>query len=156
MALFSKGKEIFSCPIEGEVQPLHNTPDGAFAQGMMGDGIVIFPTGKQVFAPADARVNFTFPTRHAMQLETTSGIEFLIHVGIDTNTLKGEGFQVFVGPKEMVKKGQLLMEFDIELIQHHALSTATPVVFANVNKENIEVLKDGYVNAKEDLLIVKK
>ncbi len=155
MALFSKGKEVFHCPISGEVAPLAKSPDIPFSKGMLGDGIVIFPSDNKVYAPCDARVNFTFPTRHAIGLETASGKEFLIHVGINTNTLQGEGFHVFVHPKERVRKGQLLMQFDEDIVKQQELSLATPVVFTNVNQEDIEVLKVGYVEAKEVLMIVK-
>ncbi|MCQ4987213.1 PTS glucose transporter subunit IIA, partial [Anaerostipes caccae] len=88
MALLSKGKEVFGCPMDGEVRPLSETPDRAFADGLLGDGVVIFPSGDKVFALSAAKVNFTFPTRHAVGLETKSGYEYLIHVGINTNQLK--------------------------------------------------------------------
>ena len=156
MALFSKGKEIFVCPIQGNIQALKETPDDAFASGALGDGIVIFPTDNKVYAPADARINFTFPTRHAIQMETKNGIEFMIHVGIDTCQLQGEGFQVVVQPKEEVKKGQLLMIFDKAFIEQKGLSLTTPMVFTNVNEEDIEIMRDGQVNALEDLLIVRR
>lgn len=156
MALFSKGKEIFSCPIEGIIKDLKETPDQMFASKALGDGIVIYPTDNKIFAPADARINFTFPTRHAIQMETKSGLEFMIHVGINTCNLKGEGFHIYVNPKDHVNKGQLLLEFDRELIEKQGLSLATPFIFTNVEEDHIEVLKDGQVKANEDLLIVKK
>lgn len=156
MALFSRGKEVFGCPMDGEVRPLEETPDEAFAKGLLGDGAVVFPSGDKVFAPSDAKVNFMFPTRHAIGLETKSGHEYLIHVGIDTNKLKGEGFHIYVEPGDFVNKGQLLLEFDRELLRERKLSEATPIVFANVEKDNIEVLRAGKVKANEDLMIVKK
>lgn len=156
MALFSKGKEVFGCPMDGEVRPLNETPDRAFAEGLLGDGVVIFPSGDKVFAPSAAKVNFTFPTRHAVGLETKSGYEYLIHVGINTNQLRGEGFYIYVEPGDYVNKGQLLLEFDQKLLKEKNLSEATPIVFANVERDNIEVLKAGRVKANEDLMVVKK
>ncbi|MGL5979168.1 MAG: PTS sugar transporter subunit IIA [Erysipelotrichaceae bacterium] len=160
MSLFSKfmkkdTSDIFITPIQGEVKPISETPDEAFAQKMMGDGIVIFPTSNEVYAPADAKVEFVFPTKHAIGMTSASGLEFLIHVGIDTVKLEGKGFEIFVEPGQNVKAGDLLMKFDLEFIKAEATSIATPVVFTNLDTKTLDIKANGETAAKEVLLSVK-
>lgn len=96
MGLFSKHNLIFLSPLDGEAAPLSKIPDHAFSQGLLGAGLVIFPTKNKVYAPTDGKIDFIFPTKHAIGFETKEGFEYLIHVGIDTYKLKGDGFQLHV------------------------------------------------------------
>lgn len=96
---------LFGCPISGEVIPVSQCSDPTFAQGLLGPGVVIRPSDCVVYSPADARVEFSLSTKHALGLETANGIKFLIHVGMDTNRLKGEGFETFVKEGDSVKRG---------------------------------------------------
>lgn len=154
MTLFAKNNLVFYCPLNGEIAPLSKTPSDAFSHDLLGTGIVIFPNENKVYAPTDAKINFIFPTKHAIGFETKSGYEYLIHVGIDTNQLKGNGFKLHVQSGDYVKQGQLLLDFDLDLIQSHGLSIATPVVFPNASQ--IDVLKYGQAKANDKLLIVKR
>lgn len=156
MSLFSKHILDFYCPIEGTSAPLSKTPDCSFSKELMGCGVVIFPTDNKVYAPTDAKIDFIFPTKHALALKAKSGEEYLIHVGIDTYKLKGEGFTLHVKPGEFVKQGELLMEFNLNYIKTQGLSPATPIIFPNAEKKNLTILSFGSVVAHEKILEIKR
>ena len=137
---------VFFSPIKGKVSMLSDTPDEAFSKKMMGDGVVIFPEENKVFAPADCDVVFVFPTKHAIGLKTDQNAEFVIHVGINTVSLGGEGFKVFVSDGQKVKKGDLLMEFDMEYLKNNASSLATPFIITNLeDNQSVKNIKLGDV-----------
>lgn len=120
-------------PVAGEVRPLSECADLAFASGTMGEGVVIEPAGNKVYAPCDATVTALFPTLHAVGLTTDDGVEILIHVGMDTVELNGEGFTAYVAQGDRVRAGQLLLEFDADLIRSKGYSLATPFIVANAS-----------------------
>ena len=117
--------------ISGNVVALKDVPDEVFASGVMGKGIAVEPTVGKVFAPSDAEVTTLFPTGHAIGLKTSKGTEILIHVGMDTVKLNGKGFKTHVAQGDKVKKGQLLIDFDINFIKKNNLPIITPVLVAN-------------------------
>lgn len=125
----SKG-EVFS-PIEGKVLPLSEAKDGAFSDGIMGKGVVIEPTSGEVVAPFDGTVMTLFPTNHAIGLISETGAEVLIHIGIDTVQLEGKGFEAFVKQGDTVKKGQKLVQFDIDTITSEGYNTQVPIIITN-------------------------
>lgn len=148
--------ETFITPAMGNVALLNETPDESFAQEMMGKGIVVFPSEGILYAPCDARVEFVFPTKHAIGLKTANGLEILLHVGIDTVKLEGKGFNVLVNDKELVKKGDKLMEFDLQYIKEHASSTAIPFIFTNLKEDQtLELLKLGNVKTNDSIIQIK-
>ena len=100
-------------PFNGRAASITETPDEAFAEKMMGDGYVVFPSEGVVYAPEDCEISFVFPSKHALGLRTEDGLEYLLHIGVDTVKLEGKGFEVFVQENDKVKKGDKLMEFDI-------------------------------------------
>lgn len=112
----SKITEIFGSPVDGVIASITETPDDAFSQKMVGDGVVIFPTGNKIYAPCDASLDVLFPTNHALGLTSLNGTEILIHVGIDTVKLEGKSSKAFVKQGDQVKKGDLLLEIDLEFI----------------------------------------
>ncbi|OIJ22383.1 PTS glucose transporter subunit IICBA [Anaerobacillus alkalidiazotrophicus] len=124
--------ETYLSPMKGKLLPISEVPDQVFSQKMMGDGFAILPNSGDVVAPVNAKVVNVFPTKHAIGLETEGGKEIIIHVGIDTVNLKGQGFEVVVKAGDVVKQGQLLMKVDLKYIKKHASSIVTPVVFANL------------------------
>lgn len=137
---------VFFSPIKGQAAMLSDTPDEAFSKKMMGDGVVIFPEENKVYAPADADVVFVFPSKHAIGLKTEQNVELLIHVGINTVLLGGEGFKVFVSDGQKVKKGDLLMEFDMEYLKNNAPSLATPFIITNLeDNQSLKNIKLGEV-----------
>lgn len=144
--------EVFSNPVAGKVEGVDKTPDPAFAEKMMGDGVVIFPESNEIFAPVDATVAFIFPTNHAIGLRTEAGTELLIHVGLDTVKLDGKGFTMHVKEGDSVKKGDKLMEFDMEFIKNNAPSTATPFIVTNLSDgQEITIIKTGTQKTGEDI-----
>ncbi|MCI9130883.1 PTS sugar transporter subunit IIA [Thomasclavelia cocleata] len=154
MGIFKKKIEIY-CPIEGKVSPLEYCPDEVFSKGMTGEGVVIFPTGNIVYAPYDCKVEFIFESKHAIALKG-SGIECLIHVGLDTNVLKGDGFKVFVEAGENVKQGDKLIEFDIMVLKKYHCIDATPFVFTNLNRRDITIDQYGMVDANIPFITIER
>ncbi|MGM9978836.1 MAG: glucose PTS transporter subunit IIA [Clostridium sp.] len=152
-------KEIakFSSPINGTAAPIEETPDEAFAGKMMGDGIMIMPEDKTIFAPCDGEILFVFPSKHAVGIKTNDGFEILIHIGINTVELNGEGFETFVNAGDKVKKGDKLISFDIEYIKNKVPSMATPFIFTSLSEnQRVRLIKKGKVNALEDVLVIEE
>ncbi len=151
----AKAQVIIKSPIKGLAAGVEITPDEAFSQKMMGDGAVIYPAQNYIVAPFDGRVTMLFDTHHAIGLENEDGIEILIHIGIDTVNLNGEGFTTFVAAGDTVKEGQKLIEFDGEFIVKNAASDAIPVVVANAGENwKVTMLKSGNVEELEELFKV--
>ncbi|MCB5952605.1 beta-glucoside-specific PTS transporter subunit IIABC [Enterococcus sp. BWT-B8] len=125
------GKEEVDSPLEGNVLPLCEARDAAFSEGIMGKGVVIEPTVGEVVAPFDGTVMTLFPTKHAIGLISDNGTEVLIHIGIDTVQLEGEGFEAFVEQHAKVKKGDKLVTFDIKAIEEAGYSTQVPIIVTN-------------------------
>lgn len=121
-------------PLTGKVISLENVPDPTFSGKMMGDGIAIEPTEGLVVSPVEGEVTLTFPTKHAIGIVSSEGTEILIHVGLETVQLEGEGFEVHVKKGDKVKPGDRLLTFDLELIAEKAASLITPVIVTNGDK----------------------
>jgi glucose-specific phosphotransferase system IIA component len=146
---------ILSSPLTGVAKDLSETPDEAFAGKMMGDGAVVIPTDGNVLAPADAEIAFVFPSKHAIGLRTTDGLELLIHIGIDTVKLEGKGFETFVKDGDKVKKGDKLLSFDLEFIKNNAPSIASPVICTALNdKQKVRLLNSGEIKAGDSLIAI--
>ena len=139
-------------PLAGWCAPLAEIPDAAFAQGMLGEGVAIDPTGSELRAPCDGEVISIAAARHAVALRTAAGAELLIHVGIDTVALGGAGFTVQVRKGERVRAGDLLMTFDLELLSRRAPSLMTPIIVTNGERFRITRVDTGRVVAPGDLL----
>ncbi|MGN1387063.1 MAG: PTS glucose transporter subunit IIA [Bacillus sp. (in: firmicutes)] len=122
---------VLVAPATGKLVALEEVPDPVFSQKMMGDGLAFNPTEGEIVAPVDAEVIQVFPTKHAIGLKTKNNIEILIHIGLETVSMNGEGFEAFVKEGDQVKKGQKLITFDLDLIREKAKSTITPVVITN-------------------------
>ncbi|WP_181349068.1 N-acetylglucosamine-specific PTS transporter subunit IIBC [Thalassobacillus sp. CUG 92003] len=135
--------EEFDMPVDGKLIPLADVPDEAFAQGMMGQGFAIEPEGEMFVSPVEGKVVNMFPTKHAVGIETAYGIEILIHVGLDTVKLNGEGFESLVEAGQHVKKGDPLLKVDLEYVKQQAPSVITPIVFTNLEDETFDLLKEG-------------
>lgn len=147
---------VISSPVTGMAADLGTAPDEAFAQKMMGDGAVVTPEEAFVCAPEDGEVAFVFDTKHAIGYMTDSGISLLIHVGIDTVKLNGEGFEVLVANGQKVKKGQPMLKLDLDYLKANAPSLATPVLCTELeDDQRIRLLKEGPVKAGEPLFEVE-
>ena len=121
-------------PFQGVLKPITEAPDEAFASKAMGDGYLVMPEDGIVAAPEDGEVMFVFPSKHAIGLKAADGMEYLLHIGVDTVKLNGEGFTVFVSDGQKIKKGDKLMEFDPAYIREHAVSDACIVIFTGLTE----------------------
>ena len=123
---------------------------------MLGQGVVIFLTGDKIYSPVDGEVQFVFDTKHAIGILSNQGNEILLHIGIDTVNLKGEGFTPHVQQGQKIKKGDLLMDIDLQYIKEHAKSEATPMIFTNLKPEStLTILKMGDVKALDKICEIK-
>ncbi|MCI8744504.1 MAG: PTS transporter subunit EIIC [Lachnospiraceae bacterium] len=142
-------------PVTGMAADISETPDEAFAGRMMGDGAMVIPEEPAVCAPEDGEVCFVFETKHAIGFQTASGIAMLLHMGIDTVNLNGEGFEVLVKDGDQVKKGDVLMKLDLEYLKSHAPSLASPVLCTELGEnQKIRLLAAGKVKAGDALYAV--
>jgi glucose PTS system EIICBA or EIICB component len=149
-----RGDDRFISPIKGEIKPITDVPDQVFSEKMMGDGFAIVPTEGTIVSPVNGKVINMFPTKHALGLLSDSGREILIHVGIDTVKLKGEGFEGLVSEGDRVEAGQPLLKFDLEFIKNNAPSVITPIVFTNLGQgESVRINKTGNINHKDENVI---
>ncbi len=150
-------KIIISSPISGTAADLSEAPDEAFAAGMMGEGAVVTPEDSVINAPEDGTVEFVFDTKHAVGFTTDTGIGMLIHVGIDTVSLEGKGFNVYVKNGQKVKKGEPLLKIDIPYLKENAPSLASPVLCTELKEnQSVRILKTGEIKAGEPLLEVEQ
>ena len=146
---------IISSPMKGMASNLSTAPDEAFAEGMMGDGAVVTPADPIVRAPEDGEISFVFDTKHAIGFLTDSGISLLIHVGIDTVKLNGEGFEVYVENGQKVKKAEPMMKLDIDYLKENAPSLASPIVCTELeDNQKVRLLKEGEILAGEELFAI--
>ena len=144
-----------SSPVTGVAADLGTAPDEAFAGRMMGDGAVMTPKDAYVCAPEDGEVCFVFETKHAIGFQTDSGIGLLIHMGIDTVKLEGNGFEVLVENGQKVKKGEPMLKMDLDYLQANAPSMASPVLCTELEEnQKIRLLKEGEIQAGEPLFAV--
>ncbi|CCI18732.1 MAG: PTS glucose transporter subunit IIA [Dolichospermum sp.] len=146
MSLFNKLKSLINddgldadaivviAPISGEIINIEDVPDVVFAKKIVGDGIAIKPSGNKMVAPVNGTIGKIFETNHAFSIESDEGIELFIHFGIDTEELKGEGFRRIAEEGQTVKVGDIILEFDLVLLEEKAKSTLTPVVISNMDE----------------------
>lgn len=146
---------ILSSPIAGLAAPLDTAPDEGFAEGMMGQGAVVIPLASTVVAPEDGEVTFVFDTGHALGFLTDTGISLLIHIGMDTVSLEGRGFQPLAEEGQRVKKGTPLLKLDLEYLSSHAPSMVSPIVCTELSgNQKVRLLKQGEIGALEAFLAV--
>lgn len=145
-------------PMTGKVVPLSEVPDATFADGLVGKGAAIIPSLGIVKSPFKGKITSIIPTKHAIGLTSDEGLELLIHIGIDTVNLNGDGFTLKVNADEKINVGDELIEFDMELIKASGLSLISPVVVTNIDKfSNVEITLNKHVSScKEKLLIASK
>ena len=137
-------RHILCSPFNGTAAPITEAPDEAFSSKMMGDGYVV--------KPSDGEVMFVFPSKHAIGLKTADGMEYLLHIGVDTVKLDGTGFEVFVQDGQKVSKGQLLMKFDLDYIRANAASDACMAVFTGLSEgQSVHMERTGQVNALDEI-----
>ncbi|MCO4753495.1 MAG: PTS transporter subunit EIIC [Bacteriovoracaceae bacterium] len=144
---------IIQSPLIGKAINISDVPDPTFAEKLLGDGVGIIPTEGMLYAPVDGEIVQLFHTNHAIGIKTQAGTELLVHIGIDTVKMKGDGFKSLVKVGDTVKAGDQLIEFDLELIKERAKSEITPFVITNMNDvKEVVILGLGDVDHKKDLM----
>ena len=155
--LFGKSDKInpnhVYAPMEGQAVAITEVPDPTFAEAMLGNGIAIQPVSGKVVSPVDGTVDMMFDTGHAVSLVSDSGIEILIHIGLETVSLEGKPFKVHVASGDKVKKGQLLMEVDLEAVKAAGLNTITPMLVCNSADYSNMTTKTGMAVTNADVVI---
>lgn len=151
----AKGEIILSlvAPVSGEVYSLEDVPDEAFSSRIVGDGIAIKPTSDEVLAPASGTVVKIFETNHAFCIETDNGVELIVHMGIDTVALKGQGCARLVEEGSEVKAGTPILKLDLAFLEANAKSMISPVIISNIDDfAGIEILATGHITAGETVI----
>lgn len=147
--------EELTAPLDGTIIPLNQMNDPVFASEALGKGIAIVPDTNKVYAPSDGIITVFFETGHAIGLTTDNGAEVLIHVGIDTVELKGQYYHPKVKQGDVVKQGDLLLEFDLNAIKERGYDLTTPVIITNTQQyTDITAVKNKHVNTDDQLLIL--
>ena len=157
--LFGKGKEVnknieIYAPLTGEYVKIEDIPDPVFAQKMMGEGFGINPTEGEVLSPIEGKVDNVFPTKHAIGLKADNGLELLVHIGLDTVQLDGEGFEVLVNSGDTVQVGDPLVKFNLEYISNNAKSVISPVIITNTDQTSAININDVNAIVKGETKVV--
>lgn len=156
-SFFKKKKEnnkiSILAPMSGKVIPIGETADEVFSQKMIGDGVSIIPNDCEVFSPVDGEIIQVFNTLHAYGIRSTDGIEILIHIGINTVELKGEGFKTFVSNNQNVKIGDKIAYVDLDVLKSKGCSLHTPVVITNMSEIKDILYNLGEAKATETPII---
>lgn len=147
--------ETLTAPCDGEVKDITEAEDEVFSSGILGTGIVIIPAEGRIYAPCDGVITSFFPTGHAIGIHSINGSEILIHIGADTVKLDGKGFVKRKSQGDKVSKGELLLEFDIEMLENEGYSISTPMIITNSDEyADIIIDKFGKVKKGEEILIL--
>lgn len=147
---------VLAAHMDGAVVALSQVADEAFASGAMGDGVAIEPAEGKLYAPADGVIETVFETKHAVAMTTDAGVELLLHIGIDTVKLGGKHFEAHAEAGQKVKKGELLVSFDMEAIQAEGYPLTTPMIVCNTDDyKEVKTLASGTVKNGADLLSVQ-
>ena len=148
--------EILCSHLTGEVVPLENVDDAVFSKKVIGDGIAVEPAVGKLYAPCDGKVDTVFDTKHAVSIISEKGCNMILHIGIDTVKLNGQFFESFVKSGQQVKKGDLLITFDIEEIKKAGYKVTTPMVICNTpDYSQFHHLKSGAITAGDEILEIK-
>lgn len=162
MFSFFKGKKsdeiVLYAPVNGQVIDLAEVKDPTFAEKMLGDGIAILPADGNIVSPVDGTVSLVFDTLHALSITSQDGTEILIHVGLETVGMNGNGFQSFVNTGDTVKKGDSLLKVDLDAVKAAGCDTVIPIVICNTDDyESVMAEKVDAVKSGDALLrIIKK
>lgn len=151
----AEGPEDLYSPMKGEVLPIDQSNDAAFASKAMGDGVAINPEEGVIYAPADGKISLVFPTKHAIGITLGSGAELLIHAGIDTVKMEGEGFELYVDAGDQIKKGDKLLSFDMDLVKKKGYQTQTMFLVADANGKTLEVTPAQKADNDQKIMTLK-
>lgn len=144
-----KKKQILSAYVEGDIYPIEQCSDPVFSKKMMGDGCFIVPKKNTIFSPIQGKVVMIYPTKHAIGLVDEKGNEFLLHIGLETVSLNGEGFEVMVTQDQVVDIHTPLVTVDLKLIE--SKQCKSDVILVNTNGVKINLLKTGFVLVNQEI-----
>ena len=160
MFSFLKKKDtglVIGSPIKGEAVSLTKVPDPTFSEGMLGKGAAIIPSEGKVYAPADGEISLLCDTLHEVSMVTTEGVELLIHIGLETVGLGGNGFEAHIKSGDTVKKGDLLITADLDKIKEAGCEIITPIIICNTDDyEDVVQTAEGTVNPQDAIITIKK
>jgi PTS system glucose-specific IIA component len=142
----------FSSPVIGNAMPLTVVPDQVFAAKMVGDGMAFEAKEGIIYSPVDGIIDSVFPTKHAIGIRTREGLKVIIHIGIDTVNLKGNGFESLVHRNQVVKSGAKLLAFDMDLLKEKAKSLVIPMIITNIAR--IETINFSYGDVDLDTTVM--
>ena len=154
--LFNGNKIDISSPVNGEIVPIENVSDPTFSQEMIGKGVAVQPSDGKFYAPADGKLVALFPTGHAYAMTTNDGAEVLVHIGIDTVKLNGQFYTVNAKQGDDVKKGDLIVEVDLEGVKNAGFDVVTPIIISNSGKFSKIEKKTGSVSAGDTVILLAK
>ncbi|MBO5733477.1 MAG: PTS glucose transporter subunit IIA [Clostridia bacterium] len=143
-------------PMDGEAIKIEQVPDEAFSEKILGDGAAIIPENGNVYSPVDGEIIDITDTKHAFCITTNEGTEVLLHIGIDTVNLKGEGFDVKIVSGDKVKAGTKIAQVDLELLKKNNIKTITPVILTEAQNYKITQVHEGKVSGGRDVLFLYK
>lgn len=146
--------EIIVSPITGEVRDIKECEDQVFAQELVGKGLLIIPSEGKLYSPVDGEIAMPADTKHAVGFTSNTGVEVLVHVGLDTVELEGAPYKAYASQGDKVNKGDLILDFDISAIEAAGKSSQTPLLITNHEGKELNILKNGSVSHGEDILEV--
>lgn len=160
MFVFLKKKQddgyMLGSPAKGKAVDLKEVNDPTFNSGMLGQGVAVIPSEGKICAPADGEIAMVFDTLHAVSLNASNGAEILVHVGLDTVNLKGKGFKAHVQAGDKVKKGDLMLEADLEFLKGEGYDIITPVLVCNTDDyASVEGISGKEVEPGDDVVRIK-
>lgn len=142
---------LFFAPITGEIVDLTECIDPIFSQGIVGAGVLCLPTDSKVYAPCAGKVTIVTNGNHGIAIKNASGYQILIHIGIDTVEMNGDGFKSFKKVGDEVKPGDLLLEFDPIKMKEAGKSTQSPIIITNPAIKKVDIIADGSVKSGEEI-----
>lgn len=143
---------MIKSPVNGYVTTLDKVQDEVFASKMMGEGLTFISNDNKVYSPVDGEIVMTAGTKHAIGI-ITKGVEILIHVGLDTCNLNGEGLNIHVKAKDRVSSGDLLLDYNLDFMKENGMDMSIPMVITNTNECNIEILySNGDVSVNTEVI----
>lgn len=152
--IVKKSSAVIYSPVKGKIVDISEVPDPVFADKMMGEGIAVIPEENVICSPVNGHVTQIFKTKHAIALKSNEDLEMIIHIGLETVNLNGEGFQMLVKEGEEVKVGKEIVKVDFQFLKYKGLNTITPIVL--VNHENKTITKSlGYREAGESIMAIE-
>lgn len=155
--MFFKKKEVeIVSPMKGQLISIKDVPDATFSEEMVGKGLAILPEENEIYSPVAGKITTVFITGHAVGITTKEGIDLLIHIGMDTVNLKGEGFEVKVKDGDHIKAGDLLIVADFDKLKEKGYSLETPVIICNPDQfKNITYTEPGNINKGDVIMKVR-